>query len=282
MHFGVMMFVTEYSMSPPDLAIAAEERGFESIWIPEHSHIPTSRKSPFPGGGDLPKIYYDAMDPFVALGAAASVTKNIRLATGICLVVQRDPLQTAKEVATLDQISGGRFIFGVGAGWNLEELADHGTNPKTRGRLLDERIEAMKVIWANEKAEYHGDFVDFDEMMTWPKPVQKPHPPIVVGGSFPHGARRAIALGDEWMPVGGRDADVVDIRSQFRQMAAEAGREPDSLGLSVYGAPNDLEKNQRLSDNGITRAVFRLPSEKADTVLPLMDEAAIIMRKVNG
>lgn len=282
MHFGVMMFVTEYSMSPPDLAIAAEERGFESIWIPEHSHIPTSRKSPFPGGGDLPKIYYDAMDPFVALGAAASVTKNIRLATGICLVVQRDPLQTAKEVATLDQISGGRFIFGVGAGWNLEELADHGTNPKTRGRLLDERIEAMKVIWANEKAEYHGDFVDFNEMMTWPKPVQKPHPPIVVGGSFPHGARRAIALGDEWMPVGGRDADVVDIRSQFRQMAAEAGREPDSLGLSVYGAPNDLEKNQRLSDNGITRAVFRLPSEKADTVLPLMDEAAIIMRKVNG
>jgi len=277
-----MMFVTEYSMSPPDLAIAAEERGFESIWIPEHSHIPTSRKSPFPGGGDLPKIYYDVMDPFVALGAAASVTKNIRLATGICLVVQRDPLQTAKEVATLDQISGGRFIFGVGAGWNLEELADHGTNPKTRGRLLDERIEAMKVIWANEKAEYHGDFVDFDEMMTWPKPVQKPHPPIVVGGSFPHGARRAIALGDEWMPVGGRDADVVDIRSQFRQMAAEAGREPDSLGLSVYGAPNDLEKNQRLSDNGITRAVFRLPSEKADTVLPLMDEAAIIMRKVNG
>ena len=282
MHFGVMMFVTEYSMSPPDLAIAAEERGFESIWIPEHSHIPTSRKSPFPGGGDLPKIYYDVMDPFVALGAAASVTKNIRLATGICLVVQRDPLQTAKEVATLDQISGGRFIFGVGAGWNLEELADHGTNPKTRGRLLDERIEAMKVIWANEKAEYHGDFVDFNEMMTWPKPVQKPHPPIVVGGSFPHGARRAIALGDEWMPVGGRDADVVDIRSQFRQMAAEAGREPDSLGLSVYGAPNDLEKNQRLSDNGITRAVFRLPSEKADTVLPLMDEAAIIMRKVNG
>ena len=282
MHFGVMMFVTEYSMSPPDLAIAAEERGFESIWIPEHSHIPTSRKSPFPGGGDLPKIYYDVMDPFGALGAAASVTKNIRLATGICLVVQRDPLQTAKEVATLDQISGGRFIFGVGAGWNLEELADHGTNPKTRGRLLDERIEAMKVIWANEKAEYHGDFVDFDEMMTWPKPVQKPHPPIVVGGSFPHGARRAIALGDEWMPVGGRDADVVDIRSQFRQMAAEAGREPDSLGLSVYGAPNDLEKNQRLSDNGITRAVFRLPSEKADTVLPLMDEAAIIMRKVNG
>ena len=262
MHFGVMMFVTEYSMSPPDLAIAAEERGFESIWIPEHSHIPTSRKSPFPGGGDLPKIYYDVMDPFVALGAAASVTKNIRLATGICLVVQRDPLQTAKEVATLDQISGGRFIFGVGAGWNLEELADHGTNPKTRGRLLDERIEAMKVIWANEKAEYHGDFVDFDEMMTWPKPVQKPHPPIVVGGSFPHGARRAIALGDEWMPVGGRDADVVDIRSQFRQMAAEAGREPDSLGLSVYGAPNDLEKNQRLSDNGITRAVLDFRQRK--------------------
>ena len=282
MHFGVMMFVTDYSMSAPELAVAAEERGFESMWIPEHSHIPTSRETPFPGGGDLPKTYYDVMDPFIALGAAAAVTKTIRLATGICLVIQRDPLQTAKEVATLDQISGGRFIFGGGAGWNREEMADHGTDPKTRGRLMKERIEAMKVIWANEKAEYHGEFVDFDEMMTRPKPVQQPHPPIVVGGSFPHGAKRAIDLGDEWMPVGGRDADVVDIKSQFRQMAAEAGREPDSLGLSVYGAPSDVDGNRRLADHGITRSVFRLPSETADTVLPLLDKNAEIMHQING
>mgnify|MGYP001157280834 FL=1 len=282
MHFGVMMFVTDYSMSAPDLAVAAEERGFESMWIPEHTHIPTSRKSAFPGGGELPKPYYDVMDPFIALGAAASVTKTIKLATGICLVIQRDPLQTAKEVATLDQISGGRFIFGVGAGWNLEEMADHGTDPQTRGRLMNERIEAMKIIWANDKAEYHGEFVNFDEMMTWPKPVQQPHPPIVVGGGFPHGARRAIALGDEWMPVGGRDADVVNIKSQFRQMAAEAGREPDSLGISVYGAPGDVDGNKRLADNGITRSVFRLPSEKTDAVLPLLDKAADIMRQITG
>ena len=282
MHFGIMMFVTDYSMSSAELAIAAEERGFESMWIPEHSHIPTSRISPFPGGGELPQPYYDVMDPFIALGAAASVTSKIRLATGICLVIQRDPIQTAKEVSTLDQISGGRTIFGVGVGWNLEEMSDHGTDPNTRGHLMNERIEAMKVIWENDKAEYHGKFVNFDEMITRPKPVQKPHPPIVVGGGFPHGARRAIALGDEWMPVGGRDGDVVELRSRVRQMAAESGREPDSLGISVYGSPTDLAQSKRFADNGITRSVFRLPSKKADEILPILDEAANIMRDVNG
>ena len=282
MHFGVMMFVTDYSMSSAELAIAAEERGFESMWIPEHSHIPTSRISPFPGGGELPQPYYDVMDPFIALGAAASVTSKIRLATGICLVIQRDPIQTAKEVSTLDQISGGRMIFGVGAGWNLEEMSDHGTDPNTRGHLMNERIEAMKVIWENDKAEYHGKFVNFDEMITRPKPVQKPHPPIVVGGGFPHGARRAIALGDEWMPVGGRDGDVIELRSRVRQMAAESGREPDSLGISVYGSPTDLDQSKRVADNGITRSVFRLPSKKADEILPILDKATNIMRDVNG
>ena len=282
MHFGIMMFVTDYSMSSAELAIAAEERGFESMWIPEHSHIPTSRISPFPGGGELPQPYYDVMDPFIALGAAASGTSKIRLATGICLVIQRDPIQTAKEVSTLDQISGGRMIFGVGAGWNLEEMSDHGTDPNTRGHLMNERIEAMKVIWENDKAEYHGKFVNFDEMITRPKPVQKPHPPIVVGGGFPHGARRAIALGDEWMPVGGRDGDVIELRSRVRQMAAESGREPDSLGVSVYGSPTDLDQSKRFADNGITRSVFRLPSKKADEILPILDKATNIMRDVNG
>jgi probable F420-dependent oxidoreductase len=274
MKFGVMMFTTDYSMAPQELAVAAEERGFESLWFPEHSHIPLPRVSPWPGGGELPKMYYDVLDPFVAFGAAASVTSKIKLATGICLVVQRDPIQLAKEVATLDTISKGRFIFGVGAGWNAEEMADHGTTDfKGRGKLVNERLAAMKEIWTKNKPEYHGDHVDFGTMMTWPKPVQKPHPPIIVGGGFPHGAVRAIAHGDGWMPIGGR-MDVVDILPRFRQMAAEAGREPDSLPVTSFGLPADAGQVSRTADAGVDRVVFALPPETADTVLPLLDQYA--------
>jgi probable F420-dependent oxidoreductase len=274
MKFGVMMFTTDYSMAPQELAIAAEERGFESLWFPEHSHIPLPRVSPWPGGGELPKMYYDVLDPFVALGAAASVTSKIKLATGICLVIQRDPIQLAKEVATLDMISKGRFIFGVGAGWNAEEMADHGTTDFAgRGKLMNERLAAMQAIWTQNKPEYHGDLVDFGPMMTWPKPVQKPHPPIIVGGGFPHGAVRAIAHGDGWMPIGGR-MDVVDILPRFRQMAAEAGREPDSLPVTSFGLAPEADQVARTADAGIDRVVFGLPPEKADTVLPLLDQYA--------
>ena len=175
MKFGVMMFPTDYSMSPHELAIAVEERGFESLWFPEHSHIPLPRVSPWPGGGELPKMYYDVMDPFVSLGAAASVTNTIKLGTGICLVVQRDPIQLAKEVATIDRLSKGRFLFGIGAGWNAEEMADHGTTDfKGRFKLMNERVAALRTIWTENKPEYHGDHVDFGPMMTWPKPVQNP------------------------------------------------------------------------------------------------------------
>src|SRR5437660_2105029 len=200
MQFGIMMFPTDYAIPPHELAMEGEARGFESVWFPEHSHIPTSRKSPWPGGADLPKYYYDSYDPFVAMGAAAVVTKKIKLGTGVCLVVQRDPIHTAKEVATVDRLSNGRVLFGVGGGWNEEEMADHGTEFKTRFKLMRERIEAMKEIWTKPKAEYHGEMVDFPEMMAWPKPVQKPHPPILVGGAFPHAARRAIRYGDGWAP----------------------------------------------------------------------------------
>ena len=192
MHIGAAMFFTDYSMSPGELGKALEERGFESVWAPEHSHIPLTRKSPFPGGGELPKKYYDAMDPFVALMAAAAVTKNLKVGTGVCLVNQRDPIQTAKLVSSLDQLSNGRFLFGVGNGWNQDEMENHGTNFESRHKLVRERIEAMKVIWTKSKAEYHGDMVKFDPMMAWPKPAQKPHPPILVGGAFPYGARRAV------------------------------------------------------------------------------------------
>src|SRR5437870_6924242 len=167
MHFGVSMFHTDYSIPAVELARALEARGFESLWAPEHSHIPVPRRTPFPGGGELPKPYYEVIDPFVVLSAAAVVTKTLKLATGVCLVVQRDPIQTAKLVASIDQVSGGRFLFGVGAGWNLEEMADHGTDPKTRMSLMRERIEAMKLIWTQSKPEYQGRFVTFGPMMTW-------------------------------------------------------------------------------------------------------------------
>ena len=236
MRIGGAMFFTDYSMSPTELARALEDRGFDSLWVPEHSHIPLTRKSPFPSGGDLPKKYYDVMDPFVVLGAAAAVTKTLLLGTGICLIAQRDPIQTAKQVASIDQVSGGRFLFGVGNGWNEDEMANHGTAFASRHKLARERIEAMKVIWTESKAEYHGEFVNFDPMMTWPKPVQKPHPPIIVGGAFPYGARRALRYGNGWMPHRTRTqyADVQALLPKFREMAAEAGRDPG------VGADHDL------------------------------------------
>src|SRR4029077_20352363 len=181
MRIGGAMFFTDYSMSPTELARALEDRGFDSLWVPEHSHIPLTRKSPFPQGGDLPKKYYDVMDPFVVLGAAAAVTTRLKLATGICLVPQRDPIQTAKSVATIDQISKGRFLFGVGAGWDAEEMADHGTDLQSRNKVMRERIEAMGAFGTKSKREYTGEFVKSGPMMTWPKPVQKPHPPVLVG-----------------------------------------------------------------------------------------------------
>ena len=272
MKFGVMMFTTDYSIAAHELAIAVEERGFESLWLPEHSHIPLPRVSPWPGGGELPKMYYDVMDPFVSLGAAASVTKRIKLATGICLVVQRDPIQLAKEVATLDQISNGRFLFGVGGGWNAEEMADHGTiDFKGRFKLMDERVEALRNIWTQNQPEFHGASVDFGPMMTWPKPIQKPYPPIIIGGGFPYGARRAISYGDGWMPIGDR-VDVIELLPRFRQMAAEAGREPDDIPVTSFGLQPENDLVAKAADAGIDRVVFGLPPEKAETILPMLDK----------
>src|SRR5712671_3542631 len=231
MEFGAAIFFTDYAMGPVELGRALEERGFESLWAPEHSHIPLSRQSPFPQGGDLPKKYYDVMAPFVTLAAAAAATTRLKVGTGICLVVQRDPLQTAKQVASLDQISGGRVLFGIGAGWNAEEMADHGTVFASRFKLMRERVEAMKAIWTQSKPEYHGEFVSFPLMMTWPKPVQKPYPAIIVGGAFPHAARRAVRYGDGWVPIAGRApyGDVNDYLPKFKAMVTEAGRDPAAL-----------------------------------------------------
>lgn len=281
MKFGAAMFFTDYSMAPGELARALEERGFESVWAPEHSHIPLSRRSPFPSGGEIPKQYYDVMDPFVSLTAAAAATTRLKVGTGVCLVVQRDPIQTAKLVASLDQVSGGRFLFGVGNGWNAEEMADHGTIFATRHKLARERIEAMKVIWTQSKPEYHGEFVNFDPMMTWPKPVQKPHPPVIVGGAFPYGARRALRYGDGWMPHRKRPAyeDVAALIPEFRKMEAEAGR---SVPITIWGAREDADMLLRDRDLGVERVVVQLASAKADAILPELDRWAALIRRVAG
>ena len=282
--FGASMFFTDYSMTPAELGRALEERGFESVWAPEHSHIPLTRKSPFPGGGDLPKKYYDAMDPFVTLTAAAMATKTLKVGTGICLVVQRDPIQTAKLVASIDQVSGGRFLFGVGNGWNQDEIENHGTVFATRHKLARERIEAMKEIWTKPKAEYHGEMVSFGPMMAWPKPVQKPHPPVIVGGAFPYSARRAIRYGDGWMPQAARSGygEIADLIPQFREMAKAAGRDPDSIEITVWFPKREADLMKRYQDLGVSRIVFNLESEKAEAVLPVIDQWAALMREVNG
>jgi probable F420-dependent oxidoreductase len=282
MEFGALMFFTDYAIPATEFAQALEARGFESVWAPEHSHIPTSRKSPWPGGGELPKVYYEAMDPFVSLTAAAVATKTLKVATGVCLVQQRDPIQTAKLVASIDRVSGGRFLFGVGGGWNAEEMADHGTEFRTRFKLMRERIEAMKEIWTKTKAEYHGEMVDFPEMMARPKPVQKPHPPILVGGAFPHAARRAVRYGDGWAPIAGRgpDGDVIELLPRYHQMLSEAGRDPQSVPVTLFGAPEDADRLARYRDKGIARVVVMLPSGKSDTILPILDRWAEVIPRV--
>ena len=276
------MFMTDYSIGAAELARALEERGFESLWDPEHSHIPLSRKTPFPGGGDLPKMYYDAMDPFVTLSAAAAVTTKLKVGTGVCLVIQRDTIQTAKLVASIDQVSKGRFLFGIGGGWNQDEMEDHGTVYATRFKRMREQIEAMKEIWTENKPEYHGEFVDFPPMMTWPKPVQKPHPPVIVGGAFPHAARRAVRYGNGWVPIAGRGRQIENLLPPFKEMLAEAGRSLADVPITMFGVAQDADLVKRYRDMGVARVVGGCPPEPADKTLPLLDKWAGIMRQVNG
>lgn len=274
MYFAASMFFTDYSMSPQALAKAMEERGFESVWAPEHSHIPLSRKSSFIMGGDLPKKYFDVMDPFVTLTAAALATTTLKVGTGVCLVNQRDPIQTAKSVASLDQISGGRFLFGIGHGWNQDEMENHGTEFKSRHKLVRERIEAMKEIWTKPEAEYHGEMVDFGPIAAWPKPVQQPHPPVLIGGAFPQSARRAIRYGNEWMPQLTEKMQIpfAEQIPRFRQMAAEAGRDPDSIPVSVWGRMPHAEEMAEYAELGVHRVCTSLESETEDTIFRVLDK----------
>jgi probable F420-dependent oxidoreductase len=278
MQFGAFMFPTDYSIPPVALGRALEERGFESIFFPEHSHIPTSRETPYPGGGDLPKEYADTFDPFVALAAVAAVTERLRLATGVALVVQRDPIHLAKEVSTLDRISNGRVILGIGAGWNAEEMRDHGSDPSRRFRLVRERIEAAKALWTQSEAEYHGEFVDFGPAWQWPKPVQRPHPPILVGGNGPGVLKRVVAYGDGWLPNRIRSVSELKQRiDELQRMAAEAGRAP--IPVSVFGVAPTPGAVEELAGVGVERAIFPLPPRPADEVIPLLDRQAKVIEQ---
>jgi probable F420-dependent oxidoreductase len=268
--FGLVMFPTDYAIAPDALARLAEERGFESLFFPEHTHIPASRESPWPGGDELPRDYWHTLDPFVALTAAAMATTTLKVGTGICLVVERDPITTAKEVASLDHISGGRFLFGIGAGWNLEEMANHGTDPGRRFGVMRERIEAMKAIWTKDEPSYEGEHVSFEPLWSWPKPVQLPHPPVLVGGTGPKVIDRVVAYGDEWFP--NRQDDLERKIAELQRRADEAGRDP--IGVSLFGAEPDARAIEGYAAAGVSRCLFRLPSAPANEVTGLVDDLA--------
>jgi probable F420-dependent oxidoreductase len=271
MKFGIATFVNDDTIDTLSLARGIEERGFDSLMIAEHTHIPASRESPYPLGGELPSIYYRTLDPFVTLAAAAAVTSRIELFTGIALLIERDPIITAKEAASIDLISGGRFVFGVGAGWNIEELRDHGTDPKTRGALLDERIEAIKALWTAEPAEYHGKYVNFDASYSRPKPVQKPHPPIFIGGDSDATVKRVIRHDAGWVS---NPLPIEALTKRVGQMRDGSGRD---VPLAMFGAPQKPDYWQAAEELGFGQLALMLPTRPLDETLRLLDEYAALV-----
>jgi probable F420-dependent oxidoreductase len=271
--FGVGIFPTEDAQFPSELARLAEERGFEYMLFPEHTHIPASRATPYPAGGDLPPEYSRTFDPFVALMAAAAATDRLLIGTAICLIIERDPITTAKEVASIDRLSGGRFLFGIGAGWNVEEMANHGTDASRRFGVMRERIEAMKAIWTEDEASYSGSYVNFERIWSWPKPLQTPHPPVLVGGNGPRVIDRVVAFGDEWFPnrIGGDDQQIERF-AELSARAAQAGRDP--IPITQAGMMSDPARIERFERAGVHRSVFWLPSRGPDEVEAAMDKYA--------
>jgi probable F420-dependent oxidoreductase len=262
--FGVSYFPTDEAVEPAVLGQMAEERGFESIFVTEHTHIPASRDTAYPAGGELPREYFRIYDPFVALATAAQATERIKVGTAICLLVERDPIETAKEVASLDRLSGGRMIFGVGAGWNLEEMRNHGTDPKLRFRILRERVEACREMWASEEATYHGEFVNFDRIISRPAPLQEPHPPVLVGGNGPNVLKRVLTFGDGWFPNRIPPDDQMIARvEELQRLSEEAGR--GAIPVTLQIPPRDPDVLRRYEEAGVTRAVHMLrPGDAAD------------------
>ena len=277
MDIGAYFFSTAYSIDVAELAAELEQRGFESLLVPEHTHIPVGRKTEWPSGGDLPKEYYHTYDPFVALSFAAAATKTLKIGTGICLIPQRDPIVTAKCVASLDHLSKGRFIFGIGGGWNVDEMENHGAQYANRFKLLKENILAMKQFWTEEKGEFHGDFVDFDPAFSWPKPAQSPHPPIILGGETDYTLRRVVEFCDGWLPR--PRTDIGDGMARLRRVAEEGGRDLSSISVTVFSAPPEKETLDSYAELGINRALLRIPTEDRDTCLKLLDSYMPLVRK---
>ena len=278
--FGVMMFATDYAIQPVELARATEERGLDSLFFPEHTHIPTSRRSPWPGGAELPMEYSHTHDLFVALTAAAAVTKRIKLGTGICLVIERDPILLAKEVASLDVISNGRVVLGIGGGWNAEEMENHGTDFKRRWRLLRERVLAMKEIWSKDKAEFHGEFVNFDPIWSWPKPVQPGGPPVLLGSEAKKCFERVVDYCDGWIPIMRKGDQLKTGVDQLREEAKRAGRRFEDMQLGIFGVPPKPDLAKQLIDWGFSHLIFGLPPAKADKVMPMLDTYSEIAAKL--
>jgi probable F420-dependent oxidoreductase len=274
MKFGIATFVTDEGIRPGRLGAALEERGFDSVWLAEHSHIPTSRESPYPGGGDLPRVYYRTLDPFVALGAMAETTTDLLLGTGIALMPQRDVIHTAKQSASVDLISGGRLMFGVGAGWNREEMRNHGVDPTKRGKLMTEQLRALTALWTEDEAEFHGDHVDIERSFCWPKPVRTPHPPIYLGGESEAALTRLAEVGDGWLPRGHATFDEIkEVRADL------AGRGKPDVPTTVFGAPADPDAIAGYADAGVERVTFMLPTQPEQETLTTLDELAEVAAK---
>jgi len=279
MHIGVCIFATDYAIRIDELAREVEARGFESLFVPEHTHIPVSRRTPFPGGGELPREYSHTFDPFVSLMAAAAVTTTLRVGTGICLIIERDTITTAKAVASLDALSGGRFEFGIGGGWNAEEMEHHGTVYKTRFKRLEEQVRAMTEIWTKDEAEFHGQHVTFDKIWSWPKPAQRPRPPVLLGGESAHTLQRVVDFCDGWFPRGRAPEIILPALKDLGERAAKAGRDMKTISTSIFGAKPEAGALETYAQAGVTRAILRLPPAGRETVLPLLDEWTKLLKR---
>jgi probable F420-dependent oxidoreductase len=272
--YGIALFATEYSIQPAEVARATEERGFGSLFFTEHTHIPVSRETPRPGGGELPRQYSHIYDPFVALAIAAAATGRIEIGTGVCLVNQHHPIVLAKQVASLDRLSGGRFVLGVGAGWNREEMSNHGVDPSRRFSSMRERVEAMKAIWTRDEAEYHGEHVDFDPIWSWPKPLQQPRPPVIVGGTGAKVLDRVLAYGDEWMP--NRMDSPEQLKGRIDELRERAGRH---VKVSFFGAEPEARALERLAWAGVDRCLLYVsPDLERGEAERQLDEFAALAR----
>ena len=274
MKIGLFPFITDYSMPVDQLAIAAEERGFDSIWVPEHTHIPANRKTPYPGGGELPREYSHTLDPFVALAIAAGVTSKLKLATGICLLIEHQALTLAKTVATLDHVSNGRVLLGLGAGWNREEMENHGTQYSTRFKKLEEQMAALREIWTRDEATFNGTFEKFEAVWSWPKPIQKPHPPLILGGETDHTLKRIVRLGDGWLPRAMNPDQVLSGMDKLRTFAEEAGRDPASISVSVFAPPPKDAVIKRFRETDAERVVLMVPPQDTSDTLRRLDRYA--------